>query len=74
MLPEATRSGDRFDVSTPAALRRNGGSDSTGIMSMVAYARASHPIDASQQRQRLTSTVRGRAGQERYMRDPIHRI
>ncbi|GAA1573706.1 hypothetical protein GCM10009827_114510 [Dactylosporangium maewongense] len=39
VLPEATRSGNCFDVSTPAALRRNGGSDSTGIMSMVAYAR-----------------------------------
>src|ERR687887_530997 len=34
VLPEATRSGSCFDVSTPAALRRNGGSDSTGIMSM----------------------------------------
>ncbi|MET7422725.1 PHB depolymerase family esterase [Dactylosporangium sp. NPDC005555] len=47
VLPEATRSGNCFDVSTPAALQRNGGSDSTGIMSMVAYARANHPIDAS---------------------------
>jgi poly(hydroxyalkanoate) depolymerase family esterase len=48
VLPEATRSGSCFDVSSPAALRRNGGSDSTGIMSMVAYARSQHPsIDAS---------------------------
>jgi poly(hydroxyalkanoate) depolymerase family esterase len=47
VLPEATRSGNCFDVSTPAALQRNGGGDSTGIMSMVAYARANHPIDAS---------------------------
>ncbi|MET7425892.1 hypothetical protein ABZS58_43430, partial [Dactylosporangium sp. NPDC005555] len=62
VLSEATRSGNYFDLSTSAALRRNGGSDSTGIMSMVAYTRANHPIDASQQRQRLTSTVRGRAG------------
>ena len=47
VLPEATRSGNCFDVSTPAALLRNGGGDSTGIMSMVAYARSNHPIDAS---------------------------
>ncbi|MGI5240201.1 extracellular catalytic domain type 1 short-chain-length polyhydroxyalkanoate depolymerase [Dactylosporangium sp. CA-139066] len=47
VVPEATRSGNCFDVSTPAALKRNGGSDSTGIMSMVAYARAHYPIDAS---------------------------
>src|SRR4051794_14807283 len=46
VLPEATRSGSCFDVSTPAALRRNGGGDSTGIMSMVAYARSHYPIDA----------------------------
>jgi poly(hydroxyalkanoate) depolymerase family esterase len=48
VLPEATRSGGCFDVSTPAALRRDGGSDSTAIMSMVAYARSRYPsIDAS---------------------------
>ncbi|MDG6105753.1 PHB depolymerase family esterase [Dactylosporangium aurantiacum] len=47
VLPEATRSGNCFDVSTPAALRRDGGGDSTGIMSMVAYARSHYPIDAS---------------------------
>nr|WP_261966075.1 PHB depolymerase family esterase [Dactylosporangium matsuzakiense] len=48
VVPEATRSGSCFDVSTPAALRRNGGSDSTGIMSMVSYARSQYPsIDAS---------------------------
>ncbi|MFC7388404.1 extracellular catalytic domain type 1 short-chain-length polyhydroxyalkanoate depolymerase, partial [Sphaerisporangium rhizosphaerae] len=45
VLPEATRSGSCFDVSTPAALKRNGGSDSTGIMSMVAYARQRYNID-----------------------------
>ena len=39
VVPEATRSGHCFDVSTAAALRRNGGSDSTGIMSMVSWAR-----------------------------------
>nr|BFE59785.1 hypothetical protein GCM10020063_043110 [Dactylosporangium thailandense] len=47
VLPEATRDGHCFDVSTPAALKRNGGGDSTGIMSMVAYARSHYPIDAS---------------------------
>ncbi|MFI5916031.1 PHB depolymerase family esterase [Dactylosporangium sp. NPDC051541] len=46
VVPEATRSGTCFDVSTANALRRNGGSDSTGIMSMVAYARSHYPIDA----------------------------
>lgn len=46
VVPEATRSGSCFDVSTPAALTRNGGGDSTGIMSMVAYARQHYPIDA----------------------------
>ena len=45
VLPEATRSGSCFDVSSPAGLKRNGGSDSTGIMSMVSYARAHYPID-----------------------------
>jgi poly(hydroxyalkanoate) depolymerase family esterase len=45
VLPEATRSGNCFDVSTPNALRRNGGSDSTGIMSMVSYARQHYPVD-----------------------------
>jgi poly(hydroxyalkanoate) depolymerase family esterase len=45
VLPEATRSGNCFDVSTPAALRRNGGSDSTGIMAMVGYVRSRYGID-----------------------------
>jgi poly(hydroxyalkanoate) depolymerase family esterase len=45
VFPEATRSGQCFDVSSPAALRRNGGSDSTGIMSMVGYARSHFNID-----------------------------
>jgi poly(hydroxyalkanoate) depolymerase family esterase len=48
VLPEATRSGGCFDVSTAVGLRRNGGSDSTGIMSMVDYARSHYPtIDSS---------------------------
>ncbi|GII25990.1 extracellular catalytic domain type 1 short-chain-length polyhydroxyalkanoate depolymerase [Planosporangium mesophilum] len=45
VLPEATRSGSCFDVSSPAALKRNGGSDSTGIMSMVSYARQHYNVD-----------------------------
>ncbi|MEU8323933.1 PHB depolymerase family esterase [Nonomuraea sp. NPDC048881] len=45
VVPEATRSGQCFDVSTPAALRRDGGGDSTGIMSMVGYARQRHNVD-----------------------------
>ncbi|WP_432921437.1 extracellular catalytic domain type 1 short-chain-length polyhydroxyalkanoate depolymerase [Microbispora sp. CA-135349] len=45
VVPEATRSEKCFDVSTPAALRRDGGSDSTGIMSMVAYARQRYNVD-----------------------------
>ncbi len=45
VLPEATRSGQCFDVSTAAALKRDGGSDSTGIASMVAYAKAHYNVD-----------------------------
>jgi acetylxylan esterase len=45
VLPEATRSGHCFDVSTAAALKRDGGSDSTGIMSMVSYARSQYGIN-----------------------------
>ncbi|MBP2705521.1 PHB depolymerase family esterase [Microbispora sp. RL4-1S] len=46
VLPEATRSGSCFDVSTSGALKRDGGSDSTGIMSMVSYARQHYNIDS----------------------------
>ncbi|WP_307848845.1 extracellular catalytic domain type 1 short-chain-length polyhydroxyalkanoate depolymerase [Microbispora oryzae] len=46
VLPEATRSGNCFDVSSAAALKRDGGSDSTGIMSMVSYARQHYNIDS----------------------------
>ncbi|QRK13019.1 PHB depolymerase family esterase [Archangium violaceum] len=37
IYPSATRSGNCFDVSSPQALRRGGGSDPVGIMSMVTY-------------------------------------
>lgn len=45
VLPEATREGRCFDVSTRAALTRYGGGDSTGIMSMVSWARQRHNVD-----------------------------
>ncbi|MFC4591189.1 extracellular catalytic domain type 1 short-chain-length polyhydroxyalkanoate depolymerase [Sphaerisporangium corydalis] len=45
VLPEATRSEKCFDVSTAAGLRRDGGSDTTGIMSMVAYTRQRYNVD-----------------------------
>ncbi|WP_198170506.1 extracellular catalytic domain type 1 short-chain-length polyhydroxyalkanoate depolymerase [Actinoplanes awajinensis] len=47
VLPEATRSEKCFDVSSPQALRRDGGSDSTGIMSMVSWARARYHVDSA---------------------------
>ena len=37
VYPSVTRSGKCFDVSSPQALRRDGGSDPVGIMSMVDY-------------------------------------
>src|SRR4051812_33612756 len=46
VLPEATRSGSCFDVSSSKALKRNGGGDSTGIMAMVSYARQKYDVDA----------------------------
>jgi len=45
VVPEATRDGHCFDVSTKAGLTRNGGSDSTGIMSMVSWARQRYNVD-----------------------------
>ncbi|MEU4836458.1 PHB depolymerase family esterase [Streptosporangium sp. NPDC023615] len=45
VVPEVTRSEKCFDVSTPAALRRDGGGDSTGVMAMVAWARQRHNVD-----------------------------
>lgn len=45
VYPEATRDGRCFDVSTANALRRNGGGDSTGIMSMVSHARQRYNAD-----------------------------
>ncbi|MFW6722620.1 alpha/beta hydrolase family esterase [Streptomyces sp. MAR4 CNY-716] len=45
VYPSATRSGQCFDVSSPQALRRDGGSDPVGIRSMVQYVRANNGAD-----------------------------
>ncbi|RIW42007.1 esterase [Micromonospora endophytica] len=45
IYPSVTRSSKCFDVSSPQALRRGGGSDPVGIMSMVDYVRARYPVD-----------------------------
>lgn len=47
IYPSATRSGQCFDVSSPQALQRNGGSDPVGIMSMVTYVIQSYGANAS---------------------------
>ncbi|MEC3982219.1 extracellular catalytic domain type 1 short-chain-length polyhydroxyalkanoate depolymerase [Amycolatopsis sp. H20-H5] len=45
VFPEATRSGNCFDVSSPQALTRGGGSDPVGILSMVDYAKQHYNVD-----------------------------
>lgn len=45
LFPEATRSGNCFDVSSPAALTRGGKSDPTGIVSMVKHAQKTYHTD-----------------------------
>ncbi|MEV1289687.1 PHB depolymerase family esterase [Micromonospora sp. NPDC049679] len=45
IYPSATRSGQCFDVYSPEALRRDGGSDPVSIMSMVRYAQQRHNGD-----------------------------
>jgi poly(hydroxyalkanoate) depolymerase family esterase len=45
VFPEATREGHCFDVSTPQALERDGGGDSTGIISMVRHAQKTYRTD-----------------------------
>jgi poly(hydroxyalkanoate) depolymerase family esterase len=47
VFPEATRSGQCFDVYSPQALKRGGGSDPEGIMSMVTYAEQHYNVDTS---------------------------
>ncbi len=48
IYPSATRSGSCWDVSSSAALTRNGGSDPVGIMSMVTYAEQNYGGNANQ--------------------------
>jgi acetylxylan esterase len=45
IYPSATRSSKCWDVSSPAALRRGGGSDPVGIMSMVDYVKQRYNAD-----------------------------
>jgi acetylxylan esterase len=45
VFPEATRSGSCFDVYSPQALKRGGGSDPDGIISMVNYAKSKYNVD-----------------------------
>ncbi|KWV31285.1 esterase [Micromonospora rifamycinica] len=47
VLPEVTRSSKCFDVYSPQGLRRGGGSDSDGVISMVNYAKQRHNVDPS---------------------------
>jgi poly(hydroxyalkanoate) depolymerase family esterase len=47
IYPSATRSGQCFDVSSPQALRHDGGSDPVGIVSMVRYVLQRHNGDAN---------------------------
>ncbi len=47
VFPEATRSGQCFDVYSPQALKRGGGSDPDGIYSMVNYAKQKYNVDPS---------------------------
>jgi poly(hydroxyalkanoate) depolymerase family esterase len=47
IYPSATRSGNCFDVSSPQALQRGGGSDPVGILSMVNYVIQSYGADAN---------------------------
>lgn len=47
IYPSATRSGNCFDVSSPQALRRDGGSDPVGIRSMITYVVQSYGADAN---------------------------
>ncbi|WP_047893781.1 PHB depolymerase family esterase [Micromonospora sp. RV43] len=46
VYPSVTRSSKCFDVSSPQALRRDGGSDPVGIKSMVDHVRQRYPVDS----------------------------
>ncbi|RQW99506.1 extracellular catalytic domain type 1 short-chain-length polyhydroxyalkanoate depolymerase [Micromonospora inaquosa] len=47
IYPSVTRSSKCWDVSSPQALRRDGGSDPVGLKSMVDYVRSRYPVDAN---------------------------
>ena len=47
IYPSATRSGQCWDVSSPQTLKHNGGSDPTGLISMVTYVEQHNNGDAS---------------------------
>ncbi|MBW4701678.1 MULTISPECIES: PHB depolymerase family esterase [unclassified Micromonospora] len=47
IYPSVTRSSKCWDVSSPQALRRNGGSDPVGLKSMIDYVRNRYPVDAN---------------------------
>ncbi|MEU7750430.1 PHB depolymerase family esterase [Micromonospora sp. NPDC049171] len=47
IYPSVTRSSKCWDVSSPQALRRDGGSDPIGLKSMVDYVRGRYPVDAN---------------------------
>jgi poly(hydroxyalkanoate) depolymerase family esterase len=47
IYPSSTNADKCFDVSSPAALKRNGGSDPVGILSMVNYAKQNYGVDAN---------------------------
>ncbi|MFJ8687837.1 extracellular catalytic domain type 1 short-chain-length polyhydroxyalkanoate depolymerase [Micromonospora wenchangensis] len=46
IYPSVTRSSKCWDVSSPQALRRDGGSDPVGLKSMIDYVRNRYPVDA----------------------------
>jgi acetylxylan esterase len=45
IYPSVTRSSLCWDVSSPQALRRGGGSDPVGLMAMIDYVRQRYPVD-----------------------------
>ncbi|MEU8255579.1 PHB depolymerase family esterase [Micromonospora inaquosa] len=47
IYPSVTRSSKCWDVSSPQALRRDGGSDPVGLKSMVDYVRSRYPVDTN---------------------------
>ncbi|MEV1320345.1 PHB depolymerase family esterase [Micromonospora arborensis] len=47
IYPSVTRSSKCWDVSSPQALRRDGGSDPIGLKSMVDYVRSRYPVDSN---------------------------